>query len=209
VTPILTVLVLMVVGWFAIGTIWNVRKGSAAMRWMHGGLPLIGERTTVRWLGTTSVELSIRNPKPPFAQVVLVIFLEPRDVPWLWAFAQSRGRRDTLIIRAMLRRPPVQELDAIDSRSWSGRDALHRLDRAGWSQRPGSGPQEPPLLISQAGSRAEGLLDLARGAGMAVRRLSLRRSEPHLQLHVDLPALRADASVFFHSLRAIGESAGS
>jgi hypothetical protein len=209
VTPILVVLVLTVLGWFAVGTVWNVRKGSAAMRWMHGGLPLVGERTTVRWLGTTAVELSIRDAKPPFAQVALVVFLEPRDVPWLWAIAQSRGRRDTLIMRAMLRRAPKSEFDAMDSKSWSGRDALRRMGPAGWSQMQGAGPEDPFLLVKPEGHGAEAMLDLARGAGMVVRRLSVRRTEPHLQLHVDLPSPKANAEGFFRCVRAIAERATS
>ncbi len=207
-TPFLTVLVFLVVGWFAAGTIWNVRKGSAAMRWMQGGLPLLGERTTVRWLGTTSVELTIEHAKAPFAQVAVVVFLEPRDVPWLWALARQSGRRDTLIIRAKLRRTPEADLEALDRRSWSGRDALRQLGSENWSERD-AGKPGPSLLVKRGGDegRMEELLGVARGAGMEVRRLSVRRSPSHLQLHIDLPAPSTDAAVFFRAVRAIGERA--
>ena len=76
------------------------------MRWMQGGLKLLGERTTVRWLGSTAVELGNREAKAPFEEVTVVVFLEPRDVPWMWALSRARGRRDTLIVRGQLRRPP-------------------------------------------------------------------------------------------------------
>jgi hypothetical protein len=66
VTVLLTLLAVVVVAWFAAGTLHNIRKGSALMRWMQGGLPLLGARTTVRWLGTTAVEMVIREAKPPF-----------------------------------------------------------------------------------------------------------------------------------------------
>src|SRR5664280_2313395 len=85
--------VAIVMVWFAAGSIWNVRKGKSFLRWMQGGLHLLCERTTVRWLGTTAVELVLSKPKPPFEEATLVIFLEPRDVPWLWGFSRSRGRR--------------------------------------------------------------------------------------------------------------------
>ena len=123
-TELIAIAAVAVVAWFAAGTIWNVRKGSALMRWMQGGLPLLGERTTVRWLGSTAVEMVIRDGKAPFASVTLVIFLEPRDMPWMWALGRSRGRRDTLIIRGVLRRAPAFEFEALDPASWSGRDAL-------------------------------------------------------------------------------------
>jgi hypothetical protein len=210
VTPILTVILLAVVAWFAAGMIWNIRKGSAAMRWMQGGLPLLGERTTVRWLGTSSVELAIPQAKPPFAQVVLIVFLEPRDVPWLWAVARSRGRRDTLIIRAGLRRTPKRELEVLDRSSWSGREALRRVQGDGWSELKGAGPGGVSLLVKLegGGARDDSLLDLARGAGMSVRRLSVGCNEPHLELHVDLPPRSADAAGFFSALRGLGERAG-
>jgi hypothetical protein len=206
----LTVIVLAVVTWFAGGMIWNIRKGSAAMHWMQGGLPLLGERTTVRWLGTSSVELAIQQAKPPFSQVVLVVFLEPRDVPWLWAITRSRGRRDTLIVRAGLRRSPKRELEVLDRRSWSGREALRRIHGEGWSELEGAGPGGVSLVVKREGGEAAGdsLLDLARGAGMRVRRLSVGCNEPHLELHVDLPPRSADAAGFFSALRGIGERAG-
>ena len=76
-TAVLAVAVVVVIGWFAVGSIWNVRKGSATLRWFREGLPLLGEKTTLRWLGTTSVELHLSKAKPPFETVTLVIFLEP------------------------------------------------------------------------------------------------------------------------------------
>ena len=98
-TELIAIAAVAVVAWFAAGTIWNVRTGRELMRWMQGGLPALGERTTVRWLGSTAVEMVIRDGKAPFAGVTMVIFMEARDTPWMWAIGRSRGRRDTLIIR--------------------------------------------------------------------------------------------------------------
>ncbi len=199
----------VVVGiWFAAGTIWNVRRGSALMRWMQQGLPLLGERTTVRWLGSTAVEMVIRQAKAPFEQVTLVIFLEPRDVPW-WALSRRLGRRDTLIIRAQLRRAPQADLEALEPRSWSGRDALRSLAREQWSLRPPAAPGDLPTWSKTpaALSRADELLQLARSSGMSVRRLSLRRTGTHLQLHLAPPAAAASAADFFQAVRALGERA--
>ena len=42
--------VIFVVGGFALGTHRNVRRGHDAMRWVQDGLPLVGEKTTLRWL---------------------------------------------------------------------------------------------------------------------------------------------------------------
>jgi hypothetical protein len=209
VTAVLTAAVVIIMGWFAVGSIWNVRKGSSTLRWFREGLPLLGEKTTLRWFGTTSVELVLANPKPPFERVTLVIFLEPRDVPWSWALSRARGRRDTLIFRAQTRRAPSRDIEALDRASWSGRDALRRLESEQWSVREPAAPAQPAVFtkVPDALPQADALLGLAREAGMTVRRLSVRRQDPHLQLHVDLPAPPMPAARFFETLRAIGESA--
>jgi len=110
-TELVGIAAVVVVAWFAAGTIWNVHLGRETMRWMQDGLPLLGGRATVRWLGSTAVELVINEGKAEFAKATVVIFLEPRDLLW-WPLSRLRGRRDTLIIRGVLKRTPAVELDA-------------------------------------------------------------------------------------------------
>ena len=207
-TGLIGVVAVAVVAWFAAGTIWNVRLGREVLRWMQdGGLPVIGQRTTVRWLGSTVVEMVIRDAKPPFSTAAVVVFLEPRDLPW-WPVSRLRGRRDTLIVRGMLRRSPAVEFEALDPKSWSARDARSRIPaewRLGHSE-PASGVAvhyaDPAAL-----SRAEAMLARAQRAGLAIRRLSLRRTEPNLQIHVPLPDRGQPAGEFFETVRALAELA--
>ncbi len=207
-TIVVAALAVVVTAWFGAGTVWNIRKGGAVMRWMQQGLPLLGERTTLRWLGSTAVELCIHQAVLPFAQVTLLIFLEPRDVPW-WGLSRSLGRRDTLIIRAQLRRPPKAELEALEPASWSGRDALRRMATSEWTLREPAGPGtvQTWYRTPAALGRADALLELAQRSGMTVRRLSVRQSEPHFQLHVAPPPAETSAQDFFAAVRALGERA--
>ena len=207
-SEVVAIAAVAVVAWFAAGTIWNVRRGRELLRWMQGGLPLLGGRTTVRWLGSTAVEMAIRDGKAPFAGAVLVIFLEPRDMPWMWALGRMRGRRDTLIIRGVLRRAPALEVEALDPVSWSGRDALPRVPPE-WQVRPAAGPDRVVVHYANAAAleRADALLAQAERAGLAVTRLSVRRTEPNLQLHVALPNRRQPARDFFEAVRAVAERA--
>jgi hypothetical protein len=204
----LTGAVVLVLGWFAVGSIWNVRKGSATLRWLREGLPVLGEKTTLRWIGTTSVDLVLSKAKPPFENVALVIFLEPRDVPWVWAFSRWWGRRDTLIVRGRLRHPPPHDIEALDEGSWSAREALRCMASEAWRPREAASSGLTVFTKSEADlPLADSLLDLAREAGFKVRRLSVGTQEPHLQLHTDLPGPPMPAERFFEALRAIGERA--
>src|SRR5512140_2255342 len=166
------------------------------MRWMQQALPKLGGRTSVRWLGSTAVEMVIEDARAPFSRFTTVIFLEPRDMPWMWALAR---RKDTLIFRGELRREPRVDLEAFDPQSWSGREVMGRVDKE-WARRERDG-------LTVCGDEGEGLIAIARGCGLPVRRLSVRRTAPHLQLHVGVPAEGASADALFDTLRALGERA--
>lgn len=207
-TELIAIVAVAVVAWFAAGTIWNIRKGRLLMRWMQDGLPALGERTTMRWLGSSAVEMTIREAKAPFTSVTLIIFLEPRDMPWMWALSRSRGRRDMLIVRGALRRTPAAEFEALVPGSWSERDVLPRVP-ADWKRRDPANAGD--LVVHHASSdgitQADVLLAFAARAGLEVRRLSVRRTEPNFQLHVALPEERQAARAFFEAIRAVAERA--
>lgn len=107
---LLVIVVIVVMGWFAIGLIYNLRRGDAVLKWMQAGLPDIGPRTTFRWLGTSVAELVIAKAKNPFRRLETLLVLAPRDVFWMMIVSAFQGRHDTLIFRAILNSPPF--LDA-------------------------------------------------------------------------------------------------
>jgi hypothetical protein len=206
-TELIGIVAVAVVAWFAAGTIWNIRKGRELMRWMQDGLPLLGTRSTVRWLGSSVVEMAIRDGRAPFASATVVIFLEPRDMPWIWPFARIRGRRDMLIIRGVLREPPVTEFEALDPASWSGHEVRRRIPPDWPVAQAGRG-----LVVHHATdaalARASAFLKQAQDAGLVVARLSVRRPEPNIQVHVAIPdRKRQRAHGFFETVRSLAERA--
>ena len=50
---ILVIALVIIMGWFAFGVVYNLRRGDALLKWMQNGLPGIGQLTTFRWLGTS------------------------------------------------------------------------------------------------------------------------------------------------------------
>lgn len=199
--------VIFVVGWFAVGTHYNVRKGHDVMRWLQDGLPLVGEKTTLHWLGSSVLELKIQQAKPPFRHAEVLVVLEPRDVAPIWALARLRGRRDLFIFRGVLEKQPRTELEAFDPTSWSARglerQSKFKTDR--WTELLVA----PPLIayVSPHFPAASCLvnavtLDDCPPVCLAIRRT--RRDEPHLEVQWRLNLLRRhSAAKVFETIRRL------
>ena len=205
---ILLVVVAVVMGWFAFGVVWNIRRGNAVLKWMQAGLPRLGEKTTLRWMGSSAVELVIAKARQPFRRVELIVVLEPRDVPWFWLMSRAQGRRDMLIVRGQLATAPQFEFDLLSPGSWSeretvGRGAGKRWETESLSEARFCAPSATRPLSRQIAPAA---LEAARSVNPIVWRLSSRRESPQFELHVPLPDPRRDnASDYFNALRDLGE----
>ena len=180
--------VVFVVGWFAIGTQYNVRKGHEAMRWLQEGLPVIGEKTTLRWLGSSVVELKIQQAKPPFRNAVILFVLEPRDVSVTWAFARLRGRRDLFIFRAGLLHRPEAGLEVLDPSSWSTGTVARQIKTEQWNP-----ISVPPPLVAYArpnSPRATDFLATSALEGCPLVRLAFHQADPNFEVQWPLDPLR-------------------
>lgn len=213
-TALGTVALIVFLLWFVVGTQRNISRGNDLLRWLQGGLPQLGPRTTVRWLGSSAIQLDLATAEPPFTSARVHVVLEPRDLGWLWAWARQRGRRDFVILRGTLPAAPRFELEA-GGRGWTGSDRLDRLDdrawdRATWDDRAG------PVDVAH-GERADLPAarqvwdDLAAASG-GVWRLSVRNLAPQVEVHVLPPAGGADgagegADSLFDAFRALGRLA--
>jgi len=193
--------VLFVVGWFAVGTQYNVRKGHAAMRWLQDGLPLVGEKTSLRWLGSSVLELKIPQAKPPFRQAEILIIFEPRDVAPLWAGAHLRGRRDLLIFRGVLRRRPAIELEALNPTAWPAH-TFSETARNRWTQLSVHAP-----LLAYANANvpaASTLLSMAALDECPLQYLLIREAESNVEVHWPLDSLRKHpARTVFETLQRL------
>ena len=210
--PWLILLIALVMGWFALGIIWNIRRGNAVLRWIQGGLPRLGEKTTLRWLGTSVVELSLNRAKPPFRQAQVLLVMAPRDVPWLWLIASWSGRRDTLIVRGQLQSPPRLEYEVAAPQSWTGRRAIAVARQQRWGEEAAAEhlllAPRASLPVSRPGAVA--LLNTARGFFPEVWRLAVRRESPQFELHVPLPTLRGEpAADYIEAIRGLAQQAAS
>jgi hypothetical protein len=194
-TAVAILLLLTVLLWFTWGTQRNISRGNRLLRWLQGGLLELGPRTTLRWLGSSAVELGIVEPREPFLEATVVLVLEPRDVPWFWGMARRRGRRDFLILRGRLNRSPRLEVEAGDPSGWTGGDRLAKLDEEAWMAadwgRPGLRVLHAP---GSDQARIRPLCDRLAGTSGGVWRLSVRRDSPHLEVHVLPPDVERTAA---------------
>ncbi len=201
---IFIIVVIIVVGGFALGTQRNIHRGNNAMAWAQGGLPLVGEKTTVRWLGSSVLQLKIQNARRPFREVEVLFVLEPRDIAPLWFLARARGRRDLFIFRSRLHTLPDFEFEAFAPTAWSARGREAQLRSQKWQPVTVHDPlvayaPEPPSAASR-------LLDLAALSGCPLVRLSIQRHDPNFEVHWPLAELqKLPASAVFETLRKLGQ----
>lgn len=198
---------LIVVGWFALGTHLNIRRGNRLLRWLQTGLPLLGERTTLRWLGSSAVELKVAHALGPLASAEVFLVLEPRDLPFLWWLFRARGRRDLLIVRAELRATPRRELEALDPRAWSTRGVARALRR---DRRTPASASGSPLVAYERGGQPEiasQILPIVTFPELTLVRLAVRRAAPHVELQWELRGLeeRLDSRRVVSALHRLAE----
>jgi hypothetical protein len=206
---ILVVAVVILMGWFAIGVIYNLRRGDALLKWMQNGLPSIGQKTTFRWLGTSVAELVIAHAKKPFRRLETLLVLTPRDIFWMTILAYFQGRTDIVIFRAQLTTAPVTDLELIDSNTWSGRTALKTLHGRKWESKPYKDMQllAPQGLLDLATSTVDKLAAPMEKLSARYARFSLRRDAPNLEVHVPFPQHQnTDAGRYFESLRELARA---
>jgi len=207
----LVIAVIIVMGWFAFGVIYNLRRGEAVLKWMRDGMPRIGEKTTFRWLGTSVAELVIAKAKAPFRRLETLLVLKPRDVFWMTILSVFQGRDDVLIFRAQLGSPPLLDLELADPKTWSGRSALKQVAERGWEAKTYKDMQlmAPKGLIGLASTTLDQLSGPMQQLSARYVRFSVRKDIPSMELHLPFPViLTTEAGAYFEALRGLGRAVG-
>ena len=208
--PLATLAVLMVVGWFALGTQANVRAGDRVLKWLSDGLPIIGEKTTMHWMGSSVMQLKMAKAKAPFRTTETLFVFEPRDVFFLWLISRWQGRRDLMIFRGTLSATPSYELEVFDPKGWTTHNTERDVQKKNWTR--ADLPEQPTLHAYYSGAAgaeaAKNLSALATRAGGSLVRISIHRDVPNVEVHWLLPNLQTvSARDFFSNLRELSEQA--
>ena len=206
---IFVVVVIAIVGWFALGTHMNVRKGHRFLEWLQDGLPLVGEKTTLRWLGSSVVHLQIEKAREPFRRVEVLVVLEPRDVPPLWLLSRLRGRRDLLIVRTELRSVPKLQVEILDRQAWSTRAVEQEVRQQQWQLLPFENPRFQVYSLLPLANIAELFAEAGR-PGLSPVRVGARRTKNSLEMQWRLPSRPdSDARAVFETVQRLAHHVGS
>jgi hypothetical protein len=179
------------------------------MKWMQEGLPLIGQRTTFRWLGTSVAEMGISKAKRPFHRLDTLLVLKPRDVFWMTIIALFQRRDDVVIFRAVLSTPPLLDLELADPKTWSGQEALSKAAKRGWEATDYQDLRlmAPKGLLALATETIDHLAAPMQSLSPRYVRLSLRKTAPNMEIHLPFPNPReTDAKAYFQSLSNLGRA---
>jgi hypothetical protein len=207
---LLIVLLLLVMGWFTLGTQRNISRGNRLLAWLQDGLPALGPRTTMRWLGSSVAELRIAEARSPYRDAVVMVVLEPRDLGALWAMSRAGGRRDFIVLRLSLVRAPRWEADLIDPAAWTA--GHQRVDDSALEVRdPWTDASGRTVRIADDGRADLHALRvhwdrLAQDSGGAWR-IGVRSTVPHLEVHLLPPDVeRASARRLFAAVGALASA---
>lgn len=206
---IVVIFVAIFMGWFAIGMLFNLRRADALLKWMQGGLPAIGQKTTFRWLGTSVAELVIAQAKKPFRRLETLLFLKPRDVFFMMIAAYFQKREDVLIFRAHLTIAPPTDLELLDLNTWSGRDTQRRIRQRKWESTTYQGLHlmAPAGLLDLAAQTLDRLALPMQKLSPRYSRFGLHRNAPNFEVHVPFPDPRnVDAGQYFEALRELARA---
>lgn len=194
---LLLVVTAVVLVWFTFGTQRNIRRGNRLLAWLQDGLPELGPRTTLRWLGSSVAELQIVAPRAPYREALVMVVLEPRDLGAVWALTRSRGRRDFMVLRLSLVRAPRVRADLVQPAAWTASD--RRPDepeprlRESWTDAAGRAvdvSHDGDGDVAALRSHWDRLSSLSGGAW----RLSIRPTVPHLEIHLLPPDVDATSA---------------
>ena len=161
--------------------------------------------TTLRWLGSSGVELKVQHALAPLKSAEVFVLLEPRDLPVLWWLFRARGRRDLLIVRGELRAAPAFELEALHPRAWSSRGVARALQRDRWTT-VAVPPGSPLVAYGRGRVDTSGILPIITHPELALVRVAVHRTAPNLEVQWEVRRPdRLDPRDVFATLRRLAE----
>jgi hypothetical protein len=184
--------------WYAGGHLYNRRRGQRLFRWLEAGLDVLGGEREAGWIGSpaSGARVTVIHAAPPFRRLEITLWLENREMLPLWLFDRLRGKRDWLIIKATLRSPRRGEVEVVPAKGQTAQ-TLRGDQEQPWTWQ--EGPYGLATAYRGSGTRPQvtGLESWLETYGAHLHRFSWRKSDPHIQLQVNVGGLLATSSEEF------------
>jgi len=189
-----------VLGWYFAGNELMRRRGKRLALWCKKAADPMGGRLAIRWLTHGSFQIEIPDPRPPFGFSSLTGLVESLDVPIIWLWNRSRGRRDMILLQLTLNQQPIWGLELYRPGSILAGDARQRARQDRWQEQDFDG-----FRLASAGGSAPrelaGRLMAVFGAEREqVVRIAIRRQGTHVSLALNVPDLKRLAPDVFHEM---------
>lgn len=184
--------------WYGGGYLYNRNRGQRLFRWLKAGLDVLGGEREAGWIGSpaSGARVNVVHAAPPFRRLEITLLLESREMLPLWLFGYLRGRRDGLIIRATLRSPRQGEVEVVPTTGQTAR-GLHQEQKQPWTWQQGPFGLAIAHRGSGAGPQVAGLEPWVGAYGVHLQRFSWRKTDPHIQLQVNVAGLLTTSSEAF------------
>ena len=184
---LVVVLAFLLIGWYVWGNELMRRRGRRLAIWCKRALDPLGGKQAIQWTTTQSFRLEVEGLKAPFLKGSLTGLVESMDMPLIWLFNRSRGRRDMILLQLSLRQQPIWGMELYRPGSLLAADARKYAIEEGWTETP----LEDFRLASAVGQGTERiartlLLELADSRDTLIR-LAVRRRGLHLTLSLNVP----------------------
>jgi hypothetical protein len=179
--------------WFAVGFIYNRRRGERVSRWMMAGMKFLGDISEIAWIGSSAsgARMVVKEARSPFRHIEAMFLLESREILPIWLFNRIRGKSDEAIIKADFRTAPKEVLEV-------SRTNLHRREQHQHDPNQTINASEIILhgfKITHSGRTQEGnyskITNFLEKYGFGVNKISIHRKKPHLIVRLHLPGLLA------------------
>lgn len=195
---------LILVLWYFIFATYNRRRGIRIFRWLQRDFSKLGDSKNIKsgWIGSSGsgAQIVVQPARPPFHRLELLYLLQSRELAPLWLINILRGKRDLMIVRAVLPRPAGGEVEVMPPNN-RALNKMRQETAAPWTF--ADGPHG--LTIVHRGASAEQvkwLKPFLDKYGLELRRLSWGPKEPHLLIVLRLGQfLNDNAAAFFRDLR--------
>lgn len=198
-------LCVLVGGWYAAGYYFNRRRGDQIHDWLRSGLKQWGRLGATHQRGSLALgaRLEVPQASTPFKHIEAAYVLEARENLPLWVFNHLQGKRDEIVVNAIMRSKPRMEIVAAPSKDRDIRRFLAGGQSSTYERI--AGPEGFVLLHrGEADQELTAHLDkFLEHYQSASPRIVIQSDEPHLVLRTFLPPLLSESPEGY--FQAIGQ----